>query len=92
MLVPPAEVPSEQAEDAQAPRERMSVQEWQEKLMNKLNLDGLSEWSPHNAAIAKELLLSYHDTFVLEADELQCTSAIEHEIRLNDNEPFKGTF
>ena len=70
----------------------MSVQERQEKLMDKLNLDGLSEWSPHNAAIVRELLLSYHDTFVLEPDELGCTSAIEHEIRLNDDEPFKEHF
>ena len=70
----------------------MSVQERQEKLMDKLNLDGLSEWSPHNAAIARELLLSYHDTFVLKADELGCTSAIEHKICLNDDEPFKECF
>ena len=69
-----------------------SVQEWQEKLMDKLNLNGLSEWSPHNAAIVKELLLSYHDTFALEPDELGFTSAIKHEIRLNNNEPFKECF
>ena len=55
----------------------MSVQEWQEKFMDKLNLNGLSEWSPHNTAIVRELLLSYHDTFALEADELGCTSAID---------------
>ena len=60
--------------------------------MDKLNLDGLSEWSPHNAAIARELLLSYHDTFALESDELGCTSTIEHEIHLNDDEPFKECF
>ena len=53
----------------------MSVQEWQEKLMDKLNLDGLNEWSSHNAAIVRELLLSYHDTFALKPDELGCTSA-----------------
>ena len=70
----------------------MSVQERQEKLMDKLNLDGLSEWSPRNIAIARELLLSYHDTFVLEPDELGCTSTIEHEIRLSDDEPFKECF
>ena len=70
----------------------MTVQEWQEKLMEKLNLDGLSEWSPHNAAIVRELLLSYHDTFALESDELGCTSAIKHEICLNDDEPFKEHF
>ena len=43
MLAPPEEVPSEQDEDAQAPKEHMTVQERQEKLMEKLNLDGLSE-------------------------------------------------
>ena len=60
--------------------------------MDILNLDGLSEWSPHNAEIARELLLSYDDTFALESDELGCTSAIEHEIHLNDDEPFKEHF
>ena len=70
----------------------MSVQEQQEKLMDKLNLDGLSEWSPCNAAIARELLPSYHDTFALEPDELGCTSAIKHEICLNNDEPFKECF
>ena len=60
--------------------------------MDKLNLDGLSEWSPHNAAIARELLLCYHDTFVLKSDELGCTSAIEHDISLNDDKPFKERF
>ena len=89
MLVPPEEVPSEEKQDAQAPREWLAVQEQQEKLLDKLNLDGLSEWSPHNAAIVRELLLSYHDTFALESDELGCTSAIEHEIHLNDDEPLK---
>ena len=92
MLVPPEEAPSEQAEGAQVPREQMSVQEWQEKLMYKLNLDGLSEWSPHNAAIARELLLSYHDTFALKPDELGCSSAIKHEICLNDDKLFKECF
>ena len=89
IMVPPAEVPSEQVEGTEAPQEQMSVQEWQEKLMDKLNLDGLSEWSPRNVAIVRELLFSYHDIFVLEPDKLGCTSTIEHEICLNDDEPFK---
>ena len=67
-------------------------QEWQEKLLDKLNIDGMSEWSPHNAAIVRELLLSYHDIFALESDELGCTSAIKHEICLNDDGPFKECF
>ena len=48
--------------------------------MDKLNLDGLSKWSPRNAAIVRELLFSYHDIFALKPDELGCTSAIKHEI------------
>ena len=73
----------------QVPKERMTVWERQDKLLEKLNLDGLSEWTPCNAATARELLLSYHDAFALEPDELGCTSAIEHEIRLTNKEPFK---
>ena len=60
--------------------------------MEKLNLDGLNEWTPHNATMARELLLSYHYAFALEPDELSCTSAIEHEIHLTDQEPFKERF
>ena len=92
MLAPSAEAPPEQEEDAQAPKEHMTVQERQEKLMEKLNLDGLSEWTPHNTATARDLLLSYHDAFVLEPDELGCTSAIKQEICLSDDEPFKERF
>ena len=92
MLASPDEVPSKQEEDTQALKERMTVQERQDKLLEKLNLDSLSEWTPCNAAIARELLLSYHDAFALETDELGCTSTIEHEICLTDEEPFKEQF
>ena len=60
--------------------------------MDKLKLDGLSEWSPCNAAIVTELLFSYHDTFALKSDELGCSSTFKHEICLNDDEPFKEHF
>ena len=92
MLAPPEETPSTQDEDMQTPKECMTVQERQDKLLEKLNLDGLSQWTPRNAAIARELLLSYHDAFALEPDELGCTSTIEHEICLSDEEPFKERF
>ena len=47
MLVPPAEVPSEEpVKGTEVPQEWMSVQQRQEKMMDKLNLNGLSEWSP----------------------------------------------
>ena len=75
MLAPPEEMPSEQDEDAQASKEHMTVKERQDKLLEKLNLNGLSEWTPRNATIAREFLLSYHDAFALEPDKLGCTSA-----------------
>ena len=44
-LAPLNEVPSKQ-EDAQTVKEHMMVRERQDKLLEKLNLDGLSEWTP----------------------------------------------
>ena len=70
----------------------MSVAVRQEKLLEKLNLDGLTHWSPENAVVARELVLAYHDVFALESNELGCTSAIEHEICIENSEPFKEQF
>ena len=67
----------------------MSVAARQEKLLEKLNLDRLAHWSPENVAAVRELVLAYHDVFALESNELGCTSAIEHEIRIENSEPFK---
>ena len=64
----------------------------QEKLLEKLNLDGLAHWSPENVVAVRELVLAYHDVFALESNELGCTSAIEHEIRIENDKPFKERF
>ena len=72
--------------------EPMSVVVRQEKLQEKLNLDGPTHWSLTNAAAARELVLAYHDVFTLESNELGCTSAIEHEIHIKNSEPFKEQF
>ena len=89
--VPPTELSPEMeaARGTEAKPKPMSVMARQEKLLEKLNLDGLAHWSPRNAAAAIELVLAYHDVFALESNELGCTSAIEHEIRINNSEPFK---
>ena len=70
----------------------MSVAARQEKLLEKLNLDGLAHWSPENAAVVRELVLAYHDVFALESNELDCTSAIDHEILIENSKPFKEWF
>ena len=66
--VPPAELSPEMEATlgAEAKPEPMSVAVRQEKLLEKLNLDGLAYWFPRNAAAARELVLAYHDIFTLE--------------------------
>ena len=70
----------------------MSMAVRQEKLLERLNQDGLSHWSPENVAVVRELVLAYHDVFALESKELGCTSAIKHEIPIENSEPFKEQF
>ena len=57
-----------------------------------MNLDGLAHWSPENAVAVRELVLAYHEVFVVERNELGYTSAIEHEILIKNDEPFKERF
>ena len=64
----------------------------QEKLLEKLNLDRLAHWFPENAVAARELVLAFHDVFALDSNELGCTSAIEHEIHIENDKPFKERF
>ena len=85
--------PEMEAALGEEPRpETLSVAVRQEKLLEKLNLDGLAHWSPENAVAVRELVLAYHDVFMLESNKLGCTSAIEHEIRIENDEPFKERF
>ena len=43
-------------------------------------------------AVAKELVLAFHDIFTLDGNKLGCTSANKHKICINDSEPFKEQF
>ena len=90
-LVPPTELSPEMEAilGAEARPEPMLVVARQEKLLEKLNLDRLAHWSPMNAVVVRELVLAYHDVFTLESNRLGHTSAIEHEIRIENGEPFK---
>ena len=93
-LVPPMELSPEMeaALGVESRPKPMSVAARQEKLPEKLNLDRLAHWSQENAVAVRELVLAYHDVFALESNELGCTSAIEHEVRIENDEPFKERF
>ena len=77
---------------AEAQQEELSVPTCQENLLEKLNMDRLSNWSPRNVATTRELVLAFHDIFALDDNKLGCMSVIEHEIHINDSEPFKEWF
>ena len=93
-LVPPVELSPEMEATlgTESRPEPLSVAARQEKLLEKLNLDGLAHWSPENAVAVRELVLAYHDVFALESNELGCTSAIEHKIGIENDKPFKERF
>ena len=69
-LVLPTELSPEMeaALGAESRPKPMSVAVRQEKLLEKLNLDGLVHWSPENVAAVRELVLAYHDVFALESN------------------------
>ena len=89
--VPPAELsPKMEATLAvEMTCEPMTGTAWYEKLFEKLNLEGLSNWTPRNAAAARELVLVFHDIFAVDGNELGCMSTIQHEICTNDSEPLQ---
>ena len=93
-LVPPTELSPEMEATlgVESQPEPMSVAARQEKLLEKLDLDRMAHWSPDNAVAVRELVLGYRDVFALESNELGCTSAIEHEIHIENDEPFKEQF
>ena len=69
LLVPPTELSPEMEASLgmEAQPEPMSVVVRQEKLLEKLKLDGLAHWSPGNVVAARELVLAYHDVFTWRA-------------------------
>ena len=92
-LVPPTELSPKMGAvfRVEARPEPMSVVVRQ-KLLEKLNLDGLAHWSRGNAVAVRKLVLAYHDVFTLEGNELGCTSAIKHKICIKNSKPFKERF
>ena len=55
-------------------------------------LDHLEEWPPELAQKAVALILEFHHIFFLEPNEIGCTDAIKHVIKLLKHKPFKERF
>ena len=75
---------------------KMTIPERQAKLMEILEenggLDMLKDWPEEEARKARRLLMEYHNVFSLEKNEMGCTDAAEHTIKLTKSEPFKERF
>ena len=75
---------------------KMTIPERQVELIKILEKDGgldmLKDWPEDDARRARRLLMGYHDVFSLDKNEMGCTDATEHVIKLTKSEPFKERF
>ena len=62
------------------------------KLFDELDLSGLDSWTPEMADKACQLLVKYHDVFLLDQAELGCTHSTKHAIKVTDDTLFKERF
>ena len=81
-MIPPADLSSSPVKTPDVGR--MSKEERQRTLFEKLDLSGLESWDAKVAKQARSLLAEYHDLFSLEKNEIGCMKAAEHVIELKD--------
>ena len=67
-MIPPADLSSGPVQTSESGR--MSKEERQRTLFEKLDLSGLESWDAKAAKQAKSLLAEYHDLFSLEKNEI----------------------
>ena len=83
-------------QDPESAPQKLSIEERQQLLMQLLWqegwLDELAQWTPELAQKFEQMLMEYHDIFSLDKNEMGCTDAAEHIIKLLDEEPFKEKF
>ena len=80
----------DEAQDVQATK--MTMEQRQVKLFEKLDLSSLGCWLPELADSAHSLLAEYHDIFSLESCKLGCTHLTKHVIKATDDALFREQF
>ena len=75
---------------------KVMIPEQQACLMEILEKNGdltvLEDWLEEDAKRARRLLMEYHSIFSLDKNEIGCTDATKHVIKLTKSEPFKERF
>ena len=72
--------------------QKLTTEQRQEKLFEKLELSGLGPWLPELTDSTQLLLAEYHDIFSLEPCKLCCTHLNKHVIKVTDDVLFKEWF
>ena len=63
-----------------------------DKLLESLSLQGIESWSEQQQQSAKSLIREYQHLFALTLNELYKTSLVQHNIKLDDETPFKERY
>ena len=71
---------------------KLTAEQRQEKLFEKLDLSGLDFWPLKLVDSAWCLLTEYHDIFALEPSKLSCTYSTKHVIKVINDAPLKEQF
>ena len=83
-------------QDPESALKKLSIEERQKLLMELLQQDGrldkLAQLMPELAQKFERTLMEYHDIFSLDKNEIGCTDAAEHIIKLLDEVLFKEKF
>ena len=81
----------DEMEPLQDPPKKLRVEERQKLLLEVLRKEGwlnkLKEWPPELALKFEWMLMEHHNIFSLDKNEIGCTEAAEHVIKLLDTEP-----
>ena len=90
--VPKYGKPSMNAGDHKLPPQPDLTPDRLDKLFSKLDFSGMEEWPEDVQQQVVDLFKEYHHIFALSDLELGCTSKIKHEIKLDNETPFKDHY
>ena len=60
------------------------------KILESMSLQGIESWREQQQQSAKSLIREYQHLYALTLNELGKTSLVQHDIKLDDETPFKG--
>ena len=90
--IPEYEKPGMNSRDHKLPPQAELTSDRLDKLFSKLDFSGMEEWPEDVQQQVVDLFKEYHHIFALSDLELGCTSKIKHEIKLDNETPFKDHY